>query len=43
MINLLNNTPNHPSKFRTWNWVETYDKSWEHIPSVIKLNLKLQW
>ena len=27
MINLLNNTPNRPSKFRTRNWIEINDKS----------------
>ena len=25
IINLLDNTPNQPSKFRTKNWVETND------------------
>ena len=27
LINLLNNTPNHPTKFRTKNWVEINDDS----------------
>ena len=27
-INLLENTPNQPSKFRTANWVEINDGSW---------------
>ena len=27
MINLLDNTSNHPSKFRTRNWFENNDKS----------------
>ena len=27
IINLLNNTPNQPSKFRTKNWVEVNDGS----------------
>ena len=27
LINLLANTPNHPSKFRTKNWVEENDRS----------------
>ena len=27
MINLLDNTPNQPTKFRTKNWVETNDDS----------------
>ena len=35
MINLLGNTPNQPSKFRTKNCVE-------YITPIVKLNLKLQ-
>ena len=27
MINLLNNTPNPPSKFKTRNWIEINDQS----------------
>ena len=27
MINLLDNTPNQPSKFKTKNWVEINDES----------------
>ena len=27
IINLLDNTPNQPTKFRTKNWVEIYDES----------------
>ena len=27
MVNLLANTPNQPSKFRTKNWVEVNDES----------------
>ena len=27
ILNLLDNTPNQPSKFRTKNWVETIDDS----------------
>ena len=27
MINLLDNTPNHPSKFRTKKWVKINDDS----------------
>ena len=27
IINLLDNTPNEPSKFRTRNWVEVTDES----------------
>ena len=29
IINLLDNTPNQPSKFRTKNWVEINDESKE--------------
>ena len=29
IINLLDNTPNQPSKFRARNWVEINDESWE--------------
>ena len=28
MINLLDNTPNQPTKFGTKNWVEINDDSW---------------
>ena len=28
IINLLDNTPNQPSKFRTANWVEINDECW---------------
>ena len=28
IINLLDNTPNQPSRFRTKNWVETNDTIW---------------
>ena len=41
IINLLNNTPNQTTKFRTKNWVEN-DNSVEHITLTVKLNLKLQ-
>ena len=41
IINLLNNTPNQTTKFRTKNWVEN-DNSVEHITPTVKLNLKLQ-
>ena len=40
-INLLDNTPNQPSKFRTI-WFETNDVHMEHTTSIAKLNLKLQ-
>ena len=49
IINLLNNTPNQPTKFRTKNWVEINDDSrgMFNTNSQIKfktsmLNLKLQ-
>ena len=41
-INLLDNTPNQPSKFRTKNWVEINDDASGSIALMIKLNLKLQ-
>ena len=37
IINLLDNTPNQPSKFRTKKWVEIN----ERIALIVKLNLKL--
>ena len=40
IINLLENTPNQPSKFRTKNWVEVNDA--ELIMLTAKLILKLQ-
>ena len=42
IINLLGNTPNQPSKFRTKNWIEINDDAHEHIAPIVKLNLKLQ-
>ena len=45
IINLLDNTPNKPTKFRTKNWLEingdvhgTYNTN----TLIVKLNLKLQ-
>ena len=35
-INLLNNAPNHATKFRTKNWVEI------NIAPVVKINIGLQ-
>ena len=43
LMNLLDDTRNQPSKFRTKNWVEININHEERITSVIKLNLKLQW
>ena len=43
IINLLNNTQNEPSKFRTRNWVKiNHEYHEECITSVIKLNLKIR-
>ena len=42
IINLLDNTPNQPTKLRTKNWVEINDESHECTTLVVKLNLKLQ-
>ena len=43
LMNLLGDTRNQPSKFRTKYWVEININHEERITSVIKLNLKLQW
>ena len=42
MINLLDNTPNQPSKFRTRNWVEIKESHGERIVTIVMSNLKLQ-
>ena len=45
ITNLLDNTPNQPSKFRTKNWVEINDDSRELVALealVVKLDLKFQ-
>ena len=42
MINLLNNTWNQPSKFRTKNWVEISDGSRGTYHIIVKWNLKLK-
>ena len=42
IINVLDSTPNQPSKFRTKNWVEKKMMYMEHITPIVKLNLKLQ-
>ena len=39
IANLIDDTSNQPSKFRTRNWVEIND---EHIILMVKLSLKLQ-
>ena len=41
IINLLDNTSNQPTKFRTKNWVEIM-MGVEHITKIVMLNLKLQ-
>ena len=41
VINLLDNTPNQPTKFRTKNWL-TYNNV-KCITRIVKLNLKLQY
>ena len=38
MINLLDNTPNQPTKLRTKNWVEINDDSHERITLRVKVN-----
>ena len=42
MINLLDNTQNQPTKFRTKNWVEINDNHAERITPIVRLNLKLR-
>ena len=42
IINFLDNTPNHLSKFRTKNWVEKNDVHGERITTIAKFNLTLQ-
>ena len=42
IINLLYNTPNQPTKFRTKNWGKINDESHECTTLVVKLNLRLQ-
>ena len=39
IINLLDNTPNQPSKFRTKSWVEINDKS----PGTYKVNSQIKF
>ena len=41
IIDLLDNTPNQSSKFRTKNWIQINDDL-PHIATSVKLNLKLQ-
>ena len=42
IINLLDNTPNHPVNSRTKNWDEINDDSLESLSPMMKLDLKLQ-
>ena len=42
VINLLGNTPNQPTKFRTKIGLKSMMKNVERIKDVVKLNLKLQ-
>ena len=42
IINLLDNTPNQPTKFKTKNYVEINNDAREHIMPIVKLKLKLQ-
>ena len=43
IANLIDDTSNQPSKFRTRNWVEINDDQEEHIMLIVKLSLKLQY
>ena len=40
IINLLDNTPNKPSKFRAKDWVEKNDDSRGTYNTIVKLNSK---
>ena len=40
IINLLDNTPNQPTKFRTNNWAQINMTLAEHVTLIVKLNLK---
>ena len=40
IINLLDNTPNQPTKFRTKHWIEIIMIYVERITLIAKLNLK---
>ena len=42
ITNLLDNTPNQSTKFRTKNWVEKMMNRVECITLIVKLDLKLQ-
>ena len=42
IIQLLDNTPNQPTKFRTKNLVEKHVSHVGHITLIVKLDLKLQ-
>ena len=41
-VNVLDNRPNQPTKFRTKNWVEVNDDWRGRITPIVKLNAKLQ-
>ena len=43
IINLLDDTPNQPSKFRAKGWVEISDEGVEKITPIVESNLKLQY
>ena len=43
IINLLDDTPNQPSKFRAKVWVEISDEGVEKITPIVESNLKLQY
>ena len=43
IINLLDNTPNHPSKFKTKNWVEINDESHGMYSTNSEINAKFKF
>ena len=43
IINMIDDTKNQLSKFRTRNWIQINDESRETVMLIVILNLKLQW
>ena len=43
IINMIDDTKNQPSKFRTRNWIQINHESRETVMLIVTLNLKLQW
>ena len=43
IINMIDDTKNQSSKFRTRNWIQINHESRETVMLIVTLNLKLQW